>query len=213
MASAKLLKSKEEKSAKDWDWTGVITEVPFCSGKCTCGHTGLRWLFHLKHRYSDRTAIVGSTCIGHFHEVNPEMVDAIHSKQIELDKAAADKKKAAKKIAQQEVIDALMHEINIALWKIDAVVVCGRNANKYSSYYKPGTFYYSDRRVKHALWKAHITPMNAEVRLAARKDGKFINDLHPLCKIKQYKNLGSAIKWCNKQIAFLEEMRLNPWEN
>lgn len=52
----------------EWEYRGECWRLPFCGGRCACGHVGLRFQFRIHHP-DGRTAIVGSTCINQFPNV------------------------------------------------------------------------------------------------------------------------------------------------
>ena len=73
--------------ARLWSYHGECVDAGRPSGRCSCGHVGLRYLFTI-HGPNGRTAIVGSTCIGHFRSQNPAMVEKIETDSKELRNAA-----------------------------------------------------------------------------------------------------------------------------
>src|SRR5665647_2130021 len=63
----------------DWEYRGECLDNGRSVGKCSCGHPGIRYEFLLRHKNGSRTAIVGSTCIAHFHGISEELADRIQA--------------------------------------------------------------------------------------------------------------------------------------
>jgi hypothetical protein len=57
----------------DWEYRGECQDLQMPSGKCSCGHHGLRYLFTIHHKTSGRRAIVGSSCVETFPGISPEL--------------------------------------------------------------------------------------------------------------------------------------------
>jgi len=92
----------------EWEYTGVVNDRGQQDGKCACGHP-IRYEFCIEHP-DGREAVVGSTCVEHFEQVNPTLFAALTNAVEELKTKLAADKKAAKEAQQDEEIARLKEE-------------------------------------------------------------------------------------------------------
>lgn len=83
----------------DWEYRGECLDLQWPSGRCTCGHTGLRYLFTIHHKTSGRTAIVGSTCVTTYPGISPELAERLTAEVERLEDIARRKAAAARDAA------------------------------------------------------------------------------------------------------------------
>lgn len=77
----------------EWEYRGECMVLDRPTGRCACGHEGLRYLFRLHHK-SGRTCIVGSTCVGTYRGISPALVSRLTAEVARLE--AADRLRAAR---------------------------------------------------------------------------------------------------------------------
>ena len=53
----------------DWTFTGATEERKECDGNCACGHCGLKFLFQLQDKVTQKTVWVGSVCIDTYSQL------------------------------------------------------------------------------------------------------------------------------------------------
>lgn len=79
-----------------WEYRGDCVDLGRCTGRCACGHCGLRYLFGIHNIDDGRKVVVGSTCIKNFRGGLPvDLVDGIESDAKRLREAAAESKVGA----------------------------------------------------------------------------------------------------------------------
>jgi len=144
---------------RDWEYRGECGEDGQCGGVCSCGHTGLRWLFQIHHRTTGARAIVGSTCISHFELANPELVGAIRADADRLMAEARDRERAAAELTRQNKVQVLLAEWNRGLWALDAELVRGDESGGGSRNWS------GQRRVSYEAYRQSLTPSVAKRRL------------------------------------------------
>lgn len=98
----------------EWRFTGEIGEDDSGLAKCACGHS-IKYLFHLERERDGKKVIVGSSCIEHYGEANPELVESIKAANEDLKKRIQEEKKAAKRAAQEAEVDKIRDEWE-SLW-------------------------------------------------------------------------------------------------
>ena len=86
---------------RQWEFTGEVLDGGAGSkAECICGHP-IRWIFPIQRTNPADSAHVGSECINHFQEYNPDMCQAMHAAHERLlEQQKADK--AAIKLAQEQ---------------------------------------------------------------------------------------------------------------
>jgi hypothetical protein len=91
---------------RQWEYRGECNDLRKPVGKCSCGHQ-IRFEYIIHHRTDqDRTAVVGSDCVGYFAQVTPETFAAL-SEAVEATKARlAEAKRAAEEAKRQEAAQA-----------------------------------------------------------------------------------------------------------
>lgn len=91
----------------EWKFTGIVTEAQgLITSKCACGHS-IKFEFHIERKRDGLKAIVGSTCINHYADINPELVEAIDGAYKKLQAEIRKAKKKSKKAKQQKEVDNL----------------------------------------------------------------------------------------------------------
>jgi hypothetical protein len=118
-------------NGEDWEYQGECIDLEKPEGKCACGHS-IRYQFILHHKTEPgRTAPVGRVCIENYSMVRPEVVARIRADEQKLIDQAKARIKAAKDLAAQQEIDALLTELNEKYWTITRLI-----QRKYRSYTK-----------------------------------------------------------------------------
>jgi len=171
----------------DWEYRGECLDNGKPVGKCSCGHPGIRFEFLLRHKSGQRTAIVGSTCIGHWQGISQELADRIQADADRLQREADERLNAAKRLVQEKSVQAKLEELHRLAWELDErLVALGQ------------TWQYRERRrgqcLRYLAWQRERT---ADYRLRLR-DGKAE---HPWIRMPKYKQLAAAVKWLDRQIA------------
>ncbi len=103
----------------DWEYHGECSDLGAPVGVCSCGHTGLRYLFYLAHKSNGRQAIVGSTCIGHFSEARPELVASIQADANRLHGLAQESLTKARLLTFEQDIARRLAEFSDLAWSLD----------------------------------------------------------------------------------------------
>jgi viroplasmin and RNaseH domain-containing protein len=93
---------------RDYVYTGIINERQCADGACVCGHP-IRYEFVIKNQNTGVTATIGSECIKHFKDYNPDMYDDLTSaadgfrekKRKEKDDALLPERKALEKTIEE----------------------------------------------------------------------------------------------------------------
>lgn len=153
---------------RDWEYTGDCAEDSTCSGVCACKHSGLRWLFTLRNTKTGDTAIVGSKCIEHFQDGNPDLVASVRRDAERLEREAADRRKAAERASRRDEVELALDAHSAAAWAL-----CERLAVYAESFGKPPYVQYrATRRVTYGLWSAGWKPEAAARALADRVPGE-----------------------------------------
>jgi hypothetical protein len=156
----------------DWEYTGQCSEDPSSSGVCTCGHLGLRFLFIIRNVKNGETKIVGSTCINHFQNANPKLVEAIVADCEKLRQAAAERIKEAKALAAETEIAELLEKLRSLLWMLAERLGAATKPFEFKHYngtsYEMVVGYNQTRRVTRELYFSKYTPVSMAYRLAER---------------------------------------------
>lgn len=160
----------------NWEHTGDCTEDPTCSGVCACKHTGLRWLFLLRHKETGDTAVVGSRCIEHFAEVNPDLVASVRKSAESAEQRAKDRLRAAKDLAKDREIETALNEYDEAAWELCRRVAQGAEiVGEWRGYTGTGDLrplWRANRRVRYALFQGNWTPCRCAELMAEYVAGK-----------------------------------------
>jgi hypothetical protein len=77
-----------------WEYRGECTDLQRPCGRCACGHEGLRYLFTLHHKLTERTVIVGSVCVETYHGISGQVVAALAAEVDRLQRAELARHKA-----------------------------------------------------------------------------------------------------------------------
>jgi hypothetical protein len=179
---------------RDWEYRGECTDLGLRGprGKCSCGHEGLRYLFTIHRiRGGGGKVIVGSTCIGHFHGANAEMVDAIQRDADRLEREAADRLGAARRATQNAEATKLLDDLNQAMWALESKLAT------------------TSRRVKWHVWADGYSHDRARLRLDACNPA---TDRHPCLRVKQYKRVSALIRNLKQRIQTVNSYLASPWE-
>lgn len=144
----------------EWEYRGECYDLQRCTGKCSCGHEGLRYLFRL-HYPDGRTVIVGSTCVTTYEAISPALVKRLLADLARLEAAAEERERLAQLAAQSSEIIALMRQWSRAEYATDQAIEAWHAAHPSARWLPPVVF----RR-----------PGAAE-RLADRRE------VHPFCRL------------------------------
>lgn len=130
---------------REWEYRGECWELPRATGECACGHKGLIFQFRIHHTKSDRTAIVGSSCIETYEGITPELVTRLTTDLDRLQNAARLRITQAKNAARAERVQLLLAELSALEWNCDAACAAWRSRNpreRYEPYdiYKRGNY-------------------------------------------------------------------------
>lgn len=127
-----------------WEYRGECCELARPTGRCACGHHGLRYVFKLHNLDDGRTAIVGSVCVFSYHGITPATVEALRADADRLEAAAADRSRAAREAAKQAHVADAVAQLSAVEYAIDAAVESWRDAHAgqrwepYHVYRRPG---------------------------------------------------------------------------
>lgn len=123
-------------SPGEWEFTGEVGEDDTGMAKCACGHS-IKYLFNLERKRDGKKVIVGSSCIEHYGEAAPELVESIKKAVEELKAKLAEDKKKAKAAAA---------EIEVYKIEVEWEALYQKGHNLYMSYRN------DDRKAPYALW-------------------------------------------------------------
>jgi hypothetical protein len=177
---------------RDWEYRGEMYEDNSRRSKCSCGHPNLLYVFTIHNLKTGGTAVVGSTCIEHYGTVNPAMVNAIAAEVERIKKAAGERKRAAKALLLESEIQALTSTLNDLHWTLTRTVAGGGYG----------------RRVNRELWGAGITVFSAQHTLEGYTEGA----THPRLRVPQYKVKGALIRWLKREIDWITQQTVNPFD-
>jgi len=127
-----------------WEYRDECMELSQATGRCACGHHGLRLLFTLHNIDDGRTAIVGRVCVTQYHGITPDTLQAIQAHADRLETAAAKRARAARETAKQADVAAAVAELSAVEYAIDAAVESWRDSHigqrwePYHVYRRPG---------------------------------------------------------------------------
>lgn len=182
---------------RDWDFTGEVTELPHATGTCSCGHSGLKFLFLLRNRKTADTAIVGSTCIEHYAEANPDMVKGIRAAVDQIEAQAAEQKRKARELAQEAEVQALLAECREVTQQLCRIVAEGAERSTCRDYFgNEQVCYRQTKRVNSELYRARFEPSACAMRLESWVD----------CRWRQYKSKAAFKTAIRKEIAEVKRL-------
>ncbi len=157
----------------EWEYSGDCTDLGAPTGKCACGHMGLRYLFTLNHP-DGRKAVVGSVCVGNYPGISPALADRLAAEVERLQAAAREAQRQAIEASQSSVVQALMRQWSAAEYQTDQAVADWHNRNQWARWYP------------HAIYRRPY----ASERLADRADDR----LHPFCCLPVLKTSAGQAK-------------------
>jgi len=161
----------------EWVFTGEVGDAGKNSrSNCACGHP-IRYIYYIKRPRDGALSQVGSTCIDHFQEINPEMYAALKEAQEKLEGDLAEKKGKAREARQQAEIERLDNEFN---QRKKAMLALFEKSRSYGQYFVPNwlrwLFNYRNRK----------------------------NYLH--AGVPDYERNADYIRWYKKQIEMLDNL-------
>lgn len=177
----------------EWEYRGECNDLGQPSGKCCCGHHGIRFEFALHHP-DGRGVIVGSTCVTTFQGISPDVVARIQADVERLEAEARERIAAAKRAAQDQQIQerlALLHSLS---WQLDELLAAVGS----DGYGRPA------RRLTFCCWQRWY---GATTRLR-RRDG----EAHPCVRIKPYRVRSAMLRAIDKRIQEVESWIRQPYE-
>lgn len=148
-----------------WEYRGECAELSTATGRCACGHHGLRLLFTLHNVDDGRTAIVGRVCVTQYSGITPATLEAVRADADRLEAAAAERARAAREAARQADVAAAVAELSAIEYAIDAAVQSWR-ASHHGQRWEP---YYVYRRPSAAQRLADRATVHPFVRLPQLK--------------------------------------------
>jgi len=113
-----------------WEYTGEVVDC-LRGAYCICGHA-IRYRFLIS--YNGRIEGVGSECINHFQNINPEMFESLKLADEKLKKEIAEAKKKAHELELNTKIVPLKEEYDALLKVIRTRVVQLRKEGRYVDY-------------------------------------------------------------------------------
>ena len=174
-----------------WEYRDECTELAQATGRCACGHHGLRLLFTLHNIDDGRTAIVGRVCVTQYHGITPDTLQAIQAHADRLEAAAAERARAARETAKQADVAAAVAELSDVEYAIDAAVESWRDSHigqrwePYHVYRRPGAAArLADRQPVHQFVRVPQLKTAAGILARVRKD--FARARHVLDEIHAY---------------------------
>jgi hypothetical protein len=102
-----------------WEYRDECHDLGAPTGRCACGHTGLRFLFTLHHTETNQTVAVGSSCIVSYPGITPEAAARLQADAARMDAAIAEAKRNAREKARDEAITGLLERWSAAEWQAD----------------------------------------------------------------------------------------------
>ena len=160
-----------------WEYRGECAELPRATGRCSCGHHGLRYLFNLHNLDDGRTAIVGSVCVTQYAGMTPDVLEAIRADADRLEAAAADRARAARDTARQADVAAAVAELSAVEYAVDAAVQNWRDGHHgqrwepYQVYRRPGAAArLADRQAIHQCVRVPQLKTAAGILARVRRD-------------------------------------------
>lgn len=172
-----------------WEYRGECAELPRATGRCSCGHHGLRTLFTLHNKDDGRTAIVGRVCVTQYSGITPATLAAVRADAERLEAAAAERARVAREAAKQDAVAAAVAELSAIEYAIDAAAELWRDAHPGQSW-QP---YHVYRRAR------------AGERLRDRQP------VHPYIRVPELKTAAGIVARIRRQIraaaAVLSEVR------
>ena len=144
-----------------WQYRGECTELSQATGRCSCGHHGLRVLFTLHNMDDGRTAIVGRVCVTQYAGITPATLAAVQATAERLEAAAADRARAAREAARALTVSAALDELSAAHYAIDEACQAWRDLHPGQTWAP----YHVYRRQQAAARLADRQPTHPYVRL------------------------------------------------
>lgn len=90
---------------RQWEATGEVRDLQKPEGTCICGHA-IRYEYVIQHLTAGHLAHVGSECINHFQELNPDLWAALERARLEFEEKVKAQEKAARSARQQAAVAA-----------------------------------------------------------------------------------------------------------
>ena len=84
-------------NGQDWEYRGECIDLGSCTGRCACGHEGLRFLFTIHHKTTGKSVVVGSTCIATYPGISPALADRLERECERMEDLARRKSEGAKR--------------------------------------------------------------------------------------------------------------------
>ena len=132
---------------REWEFTGEVVDAgPGATAglnppTCACGHP-IRYIFIICRQRDGSQTQVGSTCIGHFSAVAPELGQELEAAAEKLCQELAEKEKKAREAERQVVVDAARQEFEELRMQVVAA-------------YEDATRY--ERRAPRPLWEVVVS--------------------------------------------------------
>jgi hypothetical protein len=174
-----------------WEYRDECTELPQATGRCACGHHGLRLLFTLHNIDDGRTAIVGRVCVTQYHGITPDTLQAIQADADRLETAAAERARAARETAKQADVAAAVAELSAVEYAIDAAVQNWRDGHHgqrwepYHVYRRPGAAArLADRQPVHQC--VRVPQLKTAAGILARVRKEIVRARHVLAEVHGY---------------------------
>lgn len=185
---------------RNWEFTGDVCELPHATGVCSCGHTGLKYLFQLRNTATGDTAVVGSSCIEVYSEANPELVASVGAAMEAKLAEAAERRKAAKAAAQQREVTEALAKLTALAYRLDEKLAVAAREFTYRDYFgNDCKGFTATRRVSYRVWREWHTADIAAMRLANRQE------VYPF-RWRQYTRPSAFLKAINVEIAKVESL-------
>lgn len=89
---------------REWEYTGICNDLGRASGSCSCGHP-IRFEYILRHKVRGTGAVVGSECVNHFAEANPDTFRQL-TEAVERTRAELAEKERQARAAEQDARNA-----------------------------------------------------------------------------------------------------------
>lgn len=171
-----------------WEYRGECAELPQATGRCSCGHHGLRTLFTLHNIDDGRTAIVGRVCVTQYSGITPATLAAVRADADRLEAEAAERARAAREAAKAEAVAAAVAELSGLEYAIDAAVQGWRASHPghrwepYHVYRRPSAAArLADRQSPHPFVRVPqlktAAGIAARLRLQARKAAAVLDEV------------------------------------
>ena len=117
----------------EWEYRGECMELQHATGKCACGHCGLKYLFTIRHP-DGRACEVGSSCIVSYPGVSPALADRLEADIARLEAERRERERKAREAAKREDVQRLLREWSEAEYAIDQAVADWHDRNGWRSW-------------------------------------------------------------------------------